>query len=366
MTVLYRTERHKTSKLADVAGSFDNLYESEDLVNNAVSSNAMPVTQGEQAPVSPLFSDIGYVVGPSALGDSPVVQELPLPGHSPAKVPVLEFSSTMDQPSFTTLSAVGESPAGPSSTPLSASISTCPLIENNFMDGTDFQFFDPPAFNHLDLLSTTSSTLPEVSWSDFFSGELSATAPTEIGSGLHTPVPTTPSTGYPAPALATPGYTPGLLARELPVELGDNQFVFNSTETVAPEQPMWSACRCLECAGQQALVPSTPVIPTTAPAPAPAIAPVPSPVPAVPEQFVQSVGFPNDPHSWNETPQAFESDQPQAAGPLDPLVPGQIIQNDRLTAIQQVLNAVNMNNIGRDGKPGQVGLAGAQILWLSL
>jgi len=342
LTALYRTERRKTPKLADAAGSFDRSYGGDDLIDNVVSSNATPITQGEQDPASPLFTEVGSVVGSFVLDSPPVVQELTLPGYSPTnEVPVLELPYTAYQPSFTTPSAFEESPAGPLPTPSSAATSAYSPSENHFLGDTDFQSFDEPAFNY----------------SDFFFGTPSATASTETSSDLHTPVSTAPATGYPTPGLVTPGS--GLLAQELPAGLDDDQFVFNSAEAATPEQPMWSTCPCPQCVGQQSLVPSSPVLPTAAPTP------VPSPVPAVQGQLVQSVEFSNDLYSGNETAQALEADQPQAALPLNPLVSDQSVQNVRLDTIQRVLNAVNTSNIGQGGKPGQVGLSGVHI-WFSL
>jgi len=362
----YRAQPHETPESPHITGPFHYLDEDEDLINNVVSLNPSPVKEEEQLPLSPLFSEFEhgggpsifdefYAPGPSVLDQGPsteprrVVLELPFSGPSSAnEFPLAGPSFNTDQFSFAAPSPsvdepfVDSPPAVSHSTPIP---SHPPLPANDVVNEPDFSLLDEAAYTYQASLPPAHElTFPEYNFWDETSYD---PIPTEIHQlDLPTPVPTTPMTGY--NALQTPWYTPGLHSQPLPTGLDDTQFLFDNVEVpVVPEQQQtWSNnYESSECFPQLSMEPPTPAPPL-------------APVPEIGGQFDQMAGFQGDPYQWNGAPNAqmFENNQFQI--PPAPVFD----QNLPLAAVQQVFNAVNINNLGQEGK--RLGLVGVQ-LWFT-
>lgn len=335
---VYRPPPHKSPVSSDAT-----VAPGEDSIDNAANSDPTPIEQEEE---HPLFSESGLAVGLAALDESPAV--------GPSEVPALGPSSVTDLFPFNLLSPVvqGAPVSGPSSNQLSTSIPTPPIPTSQFLNGTDFSLLTDSAYNHL-AAGTPSPGLAslEANWRDLFDDLTPYTTTATIqGSAPPTPVPTTPVTGHTGMGFHAPWYTPGLYTPDVPAGLGDNQFVFNDTHTVGPEQLLWDTFEGTDPLPRLSLAPPSPILP--------------APAPEVVGQFHDIAGYPVHSFPRDDIIRVSEYDQPRPQPQPQAAPPPVFDQNIPFGALQQTFNALNANNFGQEGERLRVGLVGVQ-LWFA-
>ena len=364
----YRDQSYGTlEEPPQVTKHWEYLYGVDDLVDNVVRLDPTSVKQEEFSP-PPCYSESEFTPG------SPAFDEFSTPSpstfdqvHSPefsypdygssflsslytSEVPTPGPSSHMDQPPFPVASPSSPLPAPTPSYPIHFRRYTSP-------DGTNSPPFNEATSNYLDLPQNPASPYQGGGCFDHpYGGAFhSNIAPVGIDGSGPTAAPLTPTTGYNAFGLATPRFTSGLCAHDLPAELDNNQFAFTGMDAGVPQQqqqPVWNFGQGSGCVDQQSM-----------PFPSPGFAPV---APAPP--------FPVDRHSvsqedqkfWENIAKTLESDQPQAA-PAP--IPQQVISfptPQRATVkhtfkFKHSVSVVSLGGTGQDGTPLQISMPKVNI-----